>query len=156
MLLLVLPHGHVVRMVQENVRRHQGRIGKEAMGGLKAMGQLVLVGVAPLQKPHGADTGQKPGKLLHLRNIRLTPENSFLRINATGQEIHRNLVRPRPQLLRLRTGGHGVVVGDEIVALVLLLGRHGLAHGAKVVAKVKGAGGLYARQNALVADHRVS
>ena len=44
-------------------------------------------------------------------------------------------------------------IRDEIEALVLLLRRNGLAHGAEVVAQVKGAGGLDARQDAFVGDH---
>ena len=44
-------------------------------------------------------------------------------------------------------------IRDEVEALVLLLRSNGLAHGAEVVAQMKGAGGLDARQNAFVGDH---
>jgi hypothetical protein len=48
---------------------------------------------------------------------------------------------------RRRVAGKGVVVGDEIKAIVLGLEIEMLPHRAEEVAYVKPAGWLYARQN---------
>lgn len=44
-------------------------------------------------------------------------------------------------------GGHGVVVGNEVVAISLALGVDGGFHGAEVIAHMEAAAGLKSRQD---------
>ncbi len=55
MLFLILPDWNAIRIVQQNIRRHQNGIGKEPVGGRDSFGHFVLIAVAPFQQTHWRD-----------------------------------------------------------------------------------------------------
>ena len=149
MLLLVLADGDEVGAVEQDVGRHQHRVGEEGVGCLLAVGELVLVGVGQLEARHGGDDGEQPGELLHLRDVALAEEDDLFRVEPGGEEVQRHALGRVAQGLRVGDGGEGVVVGDEVVAVVgLLLKLDALLHGAEIVAEVKAAGRLDAGEYA--------
>jgi hypothetical protein len=84
---LVLAHRDDVRAVDEDVRRHQHRVGEQADARGEAAGELVLVRVGPLQQAHAGHGGQDPRQLGHLRHVRLAEEDRLVRVEAEGQVI---------------------------------------------------------------------
>ena len=137
MLLLILAHGHHVAVVDEDIRRHEHRVREQPVVGRDALGNLLLVGMAALQQPHRRHGGEHPGQLAHLGHIGLQEQHRPLRIQAQRQEIHRLVQAVRPHGLGVANRGEGMVVGDEVEALMLLLELNVLLDGAEVVAYVQ-------------------
>jgi hypothetical protein len=61
MLFLILAHRHHLRLIEQDIRGHQHRIGKQPMTGRDVLGHLVLERMATLQESHGREHGQQPG-----------------------------------------------------------------------------------------------
>ena len=89
-LLLVLADGHGVRVVEEDVGRHQHRIGEQAEIRGDALGDLVLVAVGALEEPHRRQAPDEPGELAHLGHVALAPEDALLRVEAAGEPVDRD------------------------------------------------------------------
>ena len=86
-----------------------------------------------------------------LHDVALDEEHALLRIEAGGEKIHRHFER----VLFHRggvgvVGGERVVVGDEEVALVLVLHADPVMQRAHVVAEVQLAGRAHAAEHALL------
>ena len=147
-LLLILAHRDDIAVVHQNIRRHEHGIGEEAVRGMKAAGDLVLVAVAALQQAHGRDGAENPGKLAVLRHITLAEEDAFRRIKAAGEEIDGEFADVLAQPVAILHGGEGMVVGDEVVGVALMLQLERRLHHAEVIADVKSAAGLKAGKDA--------
>ena len=93
MLLLVAPHRHDVAVVNQNIGRHQDRIGEKSGRRGQAARDFVLVGMGAFQQSHRRDRAQDPGQLRHLRHIGLAEERGALRIESAGEEIERDPAR---------------------------------------------------------------
>ena len=137
MLLLVAPDGHDIRIINQNIGRHQHRIRQQAVIRRKAARDFVLVTVAPFQQAHRRDGGENPGKLRHLRHIGLPEQKRPFRVQTAGQKIQRHVPRVAPPLLRVEERRHRMIIGDEIKGLALLLQLDGRLHHAKVVSQVQ-------------------
>ena len=55
-LFLILAHRHNFSLIEQDVSRHQYRIGKQAMAWGNPLGYLVLIRVAALKKSHGGES----------------------------------------------------------------------------------------------------
>ena len=89
------------------------------------------------------DAGQYPGKLDHLRNIRLHPKDAPIGIEAQCHEIGRCFDRSFGKLGALCNACQGMEVDNEHEKLRSVHIRdHGLHH-PEIVAQVQRSGGLY-------------
>ncbi|MNN25197.1 hypothetical protein D3C81_1386560 [compost metagenome] len=150
MLLLVLADRHLGRLVEQDVRRLQHRIGVEAdAGAFLVLARLLLELGHPVQPAEAGDTVEDPGQFGMGGHRRLREDGGLGRVQARRQIGRRDLARLGRQLLRLLPDGDGVHVGDEDEqgrARVLQLGE--ALQRAQIVAQVQGAGGLDAGQDA--------
>ena len=126
MLLLVLAHRHHLGVVQENVGSHEHGVSKEAVVDrthvtVGELGHLVLVAVAALEQAHGSHRAQEPSQFGVLRRVRLLPEHATIGIEPGRQPIEGHIQGVLPTLRRIGQRRHGMVVGDEIVSLALIL-----------------------------------
>ena len=149
MLGLVLAHGNEVCVINQDIRRHQHRVGEQAavdvVGVLGALvlelghaGQLAELGVA----------GQHPGKFCMRRDMALHEQNVLLRVDAHGQQQGGQLTGAAAQVCGHLAHGQAVQVGHHVQAVVIGLQEGPVAHRADVVAQGRRAGGLNARKNA--------
>ena len=144
-LLLVLAHRDDVGIVEQNVSRHEHGIGKETVIHGNALGGLVFEGVPLFQQAHGGECGEEPGEFGDFGDIRLAEENGFLGIEAAGEEIQSDIPGILAPLGGVEEGGHGMVIGDEVQRLALVLQLNGRPHHPEIVSEVQGAAGLDAR-----------
>jgi hypothetical protein len=140
-LLLVLADGHDVRVEEDDVGGHEHRVGKEAEIGIDALGGLVLVAVRALEQAHGRERADQPGEFADLGDVALAPEDGLGGVEAAGQPVEGDALGVGAALPGVGQRRHRVVVGDEVVGVAAGLQLDGRAHGAEVVADVKGAGG---------------
>jgi len=96
MLFLVAPDRHNVAVVDQNVGRHQDRVGKEAARSGEAACDFVLIRMSPLQQSHRRYGAENPGQLSYLRHIGLAEEGGPVRIKSAGEEIERHSARIFP------------------------------------------------------------
>ncbi len=141
-LFLVAAHGDEVGIVNQNVGGHKDRIGEDAMVGGNAVGDFILVAVASFEQAHRGDGGEYPGQFGDGRHVGLPEQERFRRVESAGQEIQRDVQGVLAALGGVEEGGHGMVVGDEIESLALVLQFDGGFHHAKIIAQVKSARGL--------------
>src|SRR5207244_11378459 len=87
MLFLIFPYRNNIAVVNQNVGRHQHRVGEQAGGRSRTARDLVLVGMRELQS-RGWRYGRKnPGELGHMRHIALEKKRRLIGVQSTGQEI---------------------------------------------------------------------
>ena len=134
--------------VDENVRGHQARIGKQAQrGAFAVLAGLVLElrhAVHPADARHAVED---PGKLRMLRNGRLVEDDMLDRIDSRRDERGRDRADLVAQVIVHELGGDGMQIDDAINAVVVLLQRHEFADGAKIVAEMQVPGRLDARED---------
>ncbi len=112
-----------------------------------ALGQLVLVGMAPFQQAQRRHVRQQPGQFVHLRQIALAVKRGPFGIQPAGQEVQRHVPGALAQGLGVRHRRQPVVVRDEQKGLALLLQLQGRPHHPEIVPDVQLARGLNTRQN---------
>ena len=155
MSLLVLAHGNELRLVEQNVRRHQDRIAEKAVCGQVLVGEiflhLLVAGHAlePAERRNHAEIQWQFEMLLHLA---LHKDRRSLQDRARRQEsraLTSSVLGSDARRVRV-VSRQRVQVGDEEVALVLaaVLQLHPVGERAHVVAQVELAGGAHAAQNA--------
>ena len=137
MLSLVVADGDEVGAVDQDVGRHQHRVGEQPdADGLLAGGLLLELG-HPAQLAEGGGALEDPGELGVLGNVALQEDRAAPGIEADCQETAGNLDRPGAQRLRVDVGGEGVQVDDAEDPLVDFLAGNPLAECAEVVADVR-------------------
>ncbi len=99
MLFLVFTDRHTISKDDEDIRRHQNRVGEQPGVGLETLADLVLVAVAFLQQRHRRDVGQDPGQLGYLWQVALAVEDRALRIESAGQKIECDIAGMGAQLV---------------------------------------------------------
>ena len=135
-LRLVGADGDVVGLVEQDVARHERRIGKETrVDVLRVLRGFVL------ELRHAGELTELRAAIhdpAHLRVafvVALHEHEAFLRVDAAGQQQRKGLPRLLAAFLRVDVDRQGVQIGDEIVAVVLLLDHAPVAHGTEVVAE---------------------
>ena len=143
-LLLVLADRHVRRAIDQDVGRHQVRIGVEPDRGVLAVlaGLLLELGhaVEPAEPRHAVE---HPGELGVLGDLALVEHDVLLRIDAAGDERRGHLADRLGQLVRVLPHRDGVQVDHAIDAVVAVLQLDELDDGAEVIAEVQVAGRLH-------------
>jgi len=149
MLLLVDAHGYEVGIVDEDVSRHEHRIGKQARVDILRMpGTLFLKLVHTRQLAEGRAAGEHPRQLRMSGHMALYEQHAPVRVDAASQQQRRSLPRLAAQVRRRLAHGDGVHVGDHINTVIIALQRVPVAHRAHIIAQRKSAGGLDAAQDA--------
>lgn len=146
-LFLILTDGDDVGIVEEDVGGHEGGVGEEGVVRGEAFRDFILIRMAPFEEAHGADGGEDPGEFVHGGDGALFEEDRFGGIESAGEEVDGDAADIFAKRGGFVGGGHGVVVGDEVVAIALGLGVDGGFHGAKVITDVEAAAGLEPGQN---------
>ena len=88
MLALVFSHGHQVCLVEQDVRRHEHRIGEETGGDVVGvlLGFLLKLGHAAELAELGA-AAQHPTELCVLGDMALDKHDAFLGVQAAGNVL---------------------------------------------------------------------
>ena len=69
-------------------------------------------------------------------------EGGFSRVEPEGEVVEGDSQDMLAQDLRVADGGQGVVVGDEVIGVMLILAANMLADGAELLADMENARGL--------------
>ena len=149
-LLLVGADGHLVCLVEEDVGRHQRRVGQQARAdGVRRLGLGLELGHA-VEPAEGAGAGEHPGELGVRGDLGLDEHGGALRVDAAGEVERGDLERLLAQHGGLDVLRHGerVEIDDAEEVLVGVLEVLPLEQGAQVVADVQRAAGLDAREHA--------
>jgi hypothetical protein len=144
-LLLVLAHGDQLRLVDEDVGRHQHGIGEQPVVGRKPLGHLILVGMGPLKQPQRRDARQDPRQLRHFGHVGLAEKHGLGRIKTQRQVAHGHLPGVLDHQLGVVQAGERMVIRDEVEALMLGLHFDLRAHGPEVISQMQAAGRLNTR-----------
>ena len=84
---LVGAYRHIICLIQQDIRRHQGRIGKQARIDIVRMfGRFILELGHTGQLPEEGVAGKNPAKLRVVVHMALDKHKAFLRINTAGQQ----------------------------------------------------------------------
>ena len=151
MLLLVLSHRDIIRLIEQDIRSHQHRIGKQA--GVDVV--LMLCGFVlelghPGQLPEHGVAVQDPGKLRMLRNVGLQEKNVLLRVQAAGNVLCQLVDGTLSEIRRRLTHRDGVHIRHEVIALKLIRAVRPVLDGAEVIPEVQVSAGLDARQHSFL------
>lgn len=166
MLLLVLADGDVGGLVEEDVGGLQDGVGEEAEleGGLVGRGGfhgVRVVGHACLGLPlghsceiaHAGMAAQDPHELGVLQDVLLGEDDTAVGIQADGEQRSICLEGVLAQYVGALGHGNGVQVDDRVEDAVagcsLILQLDPLSQGTQIVAQMRDAGGLDAREDGL-------
>ena len=121
-LLLVITDRNKIRLVQQNVGGHQGRIGqKPGRHGVAALRSLIFVLSHAFQFTHIGHGRHNPTELYMFGNFRLNEENRFFRIQPGCQIDGCQLTCPFMKHLRVLRDRNGMLIDDAIIAFVFIL-----------------------------------
>ena len=152
MLLLILADGHIVCLIEQNVRRHEHGVGEESdvdivrvlLGFVLELGhsrRLAELGVA-VEYPRQLGVGADMALNKHDALLRVEPYREQERKGLHGLTSERRGVLPY---------GYGVQVCHGIDAVIVLAHRFPVAQSAEIVAESRNGGRLYCAENALTA-----
>jgi len=149
---LIGADGHEVGLVEQDVGGLQERVAEEAVGGEVLLAQLlllVLVAGDSLQPTERREHAEEGVEAVVLQDVRLLEDDAAARIEAGGEEVQRDLEDVFLDAAGVGVvGGEGVEVGDEEVAVVVLLEVDPVVEGTHVVAEVQATGGAHAGEDA--------
>ena len=118
MLLLVTADGDIVRLIEQDVRRHQGGVGEQA-----AVDVLGVFGALVLELRHARELAEHgvavehPAKLGVRRHMALDEECVLFRVEAAGNVLRELLDGAAAQVGGVLPHGDRVQVGHEIIAV---------------------------------------
>ena len=132
-LLLVVANGNQVGLVQQDIRSHQCRIGKQtAVDILGMLGRLVLELSHTAQLAEHGIAVQNPAQLSVLVNVGLDEEGVLLRVQAAGDVLGQLLQSAAAQVGRVLTDGDGVQVRHKVEAVIFIGTLSPVLHSAEV------------------------
>jgi hypothetical protein len=134
---LILPHGHDVAAVEQDVGGHEHRVREQTHVGRNAVGGLVLERVRALEQAHRRDGREVPKELGDLGNVRLPEQRRDARIEPEREVVEGHVAGVLAHHVGAADGGERVVVRDEEERLALVLQVEELLQRAEVVADVK-------------------
>ena len=152
MLCLVGTDGHIVRLIEENIARHQRRVReKPCVDVLGMLCRLVLELRHARKIAKWAETREHPAHLCMRGDVTLDEDEALLGIEAACQQQGKRRTARLPACSRLLIDRERVQVGDKIIAVIRLLQTPPVLHRAEVVAEGEGARGLNAAEDDLAA-----
>ena len=129
-LLLILAHRHQIRLVQQNVRRHQAGVREQAAVDIvRILGGLVLELGHPAQLAEHGIALQHPAQLRVLVHMALDEKGILLRVQAAGDVLGQLLQGTPPQIRRVLPDGDGVKVCHKVEAVIFLCPLGPVFHG---------------------------
>ena len=157
MLALVLADGDEIRLVQQDIGRHQNRVGEQARRDvvgvllgfhleLRHARQLAELRIAP----------QHPGKLRVLRHMGLDEHDILLRVQPAGDILRQLLQTSAPQIGRHLPDRNGVHIDDAVDALIFVLQRDPVFDRPHIRAERQIAAGLDTGKNTFLFGHDTS
>ena len=156
MLPLVLPHRHQIRLIQQNIRGHQNRVGEQSRGDVVR----VLLGLG-LKLGHAAQltklgvAAQHPAQLRVLGHMALDEHDVFLGVQAAGDVLGQLVHTAAAQVSRVLPHGDGVHIHDAVQAVIFLLQIHPVANGSHIRAQGQLSAGLNTAEYPLFLLHCV-
>ncbi len=150
MLLLIVPYRNVGGAVDENVSRHQARIGEQTEGRvLTVLAGLVLELRHAVHPADARDAVEYPCEFCVLQHLTLVEDDVLLRVDAARQEGGGDRTRLVGQIVMRHGRGQRVQIDDTIDALMAVLQRDKLLQRAQIIAEVKIARRLNAGEDEL-------
>ena len=138
MLLLVFAHRHLVGFVDEDIRRHERRVGQQSgIHVVRVLTHLVLERGHTLQFAEIGVHVEEEVELDGFGQVALQIYRSLVRIESGGEVGSHYLAGVAVDAARCGVGGQRVVVGDEEIAVVFLLHLHEVAQRSEVVAQMQ-------------------
>ena len=152
MLLLILAHRDIVGLIEQDIRRHQRRIGEEtAVDVLAVLGGLVLKLRHARELAEHRIAVQDPAELSVLRHVGLDEQRVLLGVQAAGDVLRQLLERAAAQRRRVLTHGDRVHIGHEVVVVKFLVALRPVLDRAEVGPEGQIAAGLNAGQHHFLA-----
>jgi len=148
-LTLILAHGHLVGVVQEDVGRLQGRVGEKS--GRHEIG-LTLGGLV-LELRHATEFAVRdralgdPAQLGVFGNVTLYEHRGDLGVETPGEQCGGQFERARSDQAGAIGHGERVQIDDAVEGVAFVLPDDPVAKRTQVVAEVNTAGGLNAGQD---------
>jgi len=149
---LIVAYRDEVRLVEEDVGGLEERVAEEAVGVQVLLAELLLlifVGRNTLKPWQWGEHTEEGVQLAVLGDVGLDEDGGALGIEARGEEVQRDVA---DVLAEGRGIGvvrrQGVEVGDEEVAVVLVLKLNPVVERAHIVAEVQAAGWAHAAKDA--------
>ncbi len=139
---MVVPDGHDVGVVEQDVGGHQRRVREEPGAYRRVAPPLVLELRHAGELAEGDRALEEPGESGVLGHVALDEEGADVRVQATGQQRGRQLEGPALEDRRVVRQGEGVEVGDEEERVVLVLRPRPVRERAQVVPEMGAAGRL--------------
>ena len=135
MLFLIDADGHVIRLIQQNIRRHEhGIIHEPHVDIIGMLLRFILKLRHALHFPHVGERIQHPRKFGVRRDIGLHVQRAMFGIDPASDVERRKFKRTAPKLARLLPHGDRVQIGDRIKTVVLFLHAHPITDRARIVA----------------------
>ena len=148
MLLLIRADGHQIGLIEQNIRRHQHGVIKQArVDVVRVLGALVLVLGHAGKLAHIGEAVQDPGQLCVAADMALAVDDVFLGIQTTGDVGGGHFQTAAAQLGGILPHGDGVHVHHAVDAVVVVLQKGEVPQRADVVADGQGAGRLDAGED---------
>ena len=152
MLALILSHRHQIRLIQQDVRRHQHRVGEQSGGDIvRVLSSLGLELGHAAQLAELGIAAQDPAQLRMLGHMALNKHDVFLGIQTTGNILGQLVDAAPAQGGGILPHGDGMHVHNAVQAVVLILQVHPVFDGTHIGAQRQLSGGLDAAENSLFA-----
>jgi len=133
MLTLVLPHRDQIRLVEQDICRHEDRIGEEAGVDVVGVGRgLILKLCHPAELPEHGVAVEDPSQLRVLGHMGLDEEGAALRVDAAGDELAVQVVKEAMKLKDARVTTNLSISGEYAV---LTSGRRETGISSKISGK---------------------
>ena len=134
MLFLVITDGNIVGLIQQDICRHQGRIGQKAgRDGIAPLGSFVLVLGHPFQFAYIGRRNHDPAELYVFRYFRLYEQCRFLRVQA-GSDINScQLTGPFMEKLRILWHRNSMLVDNAVITFIGILQFRKITQCAKII-----------------------
>ena len=140
-LALVVAHRDGRSVVEEDVGRHETRVGEEPdPDRLLPLALVLELGHAP-ELAHGGGALEQPGEPGVLGDVALNEEGAAVRIQPDGEQVERRIERVGPDVHRVDVRGQRMEVDDAVEGVVALLEGHPVPEGPEVVPQGEIAGG---------------
>ena len=138
MLFLILADRHMGRPIDENVSRHQSRIGIKADRGVfTILARFFLELGHAVQPAQTRDAIEHPSQFGMFGNLRLVEHNVLFGIDPAGQKGGCDLADALAQLRRILRHRDRVQIHHAINAIMAVLQRHEFGDGAEIIAQMQ-------------------
>jgi len=121
MLPLILSDRDSVGSNDQDIGRHQYRVGEKTMIGRDTLLNFIFVRMATFEQTHRGNCCQQPLQLTNLGYIALQVYGAAFGIQPESQIVHSRIAGELQQLLPVAYRGKRVIVGQEVVALMSFL-----------------------------------